>query len=67
MKKLVVFFATALFFKLAVFPIFTQTPIGSSIALDGWLYDLNVLATVIFFVTIPMITYKFLKSKKVFY
>jgi hypothetical protein len=65
MKKLVVSFATALFFKLAVAPIFTQTPIGSSGSLDGWLYDLNVLATVTFFVTIPMITYKLLKSKKV--
>ena len=63
MKNSVVSFATALFTKLVVLPLFTQTPIGSNPSLDGWLYDLNVLTSVVFAITIPLITYKLLKNK----
>ena len=63
MKKLVVSFASALFAKMVVIPVFTQTPVGPVNSLNGWLYDLNVLSIVVLGITIPIITYKFLKNK----
>jgi hypothetical protein len=65
MKKLVVLFAAALFFKLVVFTIFTQTPAqGQGPTFEGWLYDLNILSIAILAITIPLLTRKVIQRIK---
>jgi len=65
MKKTAILFSSALFYKLVIFPIFTQTPAsGQDLVFEGWLYDLNMLAIVILAITIPILSVKVIKQIK---
>jgi hypothetical protein len=65
MKKTVILFSAATFFKLVILPIFTQTPLkGQGPSIEGWLYDLNVVSIAILAITIPILTIKVVKLIK---
>lgn len=61
MKKLVLLFAAALFFKLVISPLYVDL-IGYDQNLDGWMVFFKGVSIVTFIITIPLITFKYLKN-----
>jgi hypothetical protein len=61
MKKLVLLFACALFFKLVISPLYVDL-VGYNQFLDGWMVFFKGVSIVTFIITIPLITFKYLKD-----
>jgi hypothetical protein len=62
MKRSVFLFMCALYFKLVISPLYVEL-IEYDRILDPYMLLLHDISTIIFSVTIPLITYKFLKNK----
>jgi hypothetical protein len=64
MKKLVLLFACALFFKLVISPLYVELvgPDQAPSNFDGWMAFFKGVSIVIFIITIPLITFKYLKD-----
>jgi hypothetical protein len=61
MKKSVLAFACALFFKLVISPLYVEL-VGPDQYFDGWMIFFKYVSIVTFIITIPLITVKYLKK-----